>query len=561
MSAILPAYTARVRGAVAAASLANQSLRILRAIASVLVFGALLCAWQPAPGSLQQGPKLVGNGAVGQSLQGYSVALSADGNTLIIGGPGDNVNTGAAWVFTRNDGAWIQQGSKLIGNGAVGSAMQGTLVALSADGNTAIVSGSGDDTNVGAAWVFTRYDGVWTQQGSKLIGNGAVGQSLQGTSVALSADGNTLIVGGPGDDANAGAAWVFTRSSGVWTQQGSKLSGTGAVGNAFQGLSIALSGDGTTAIVGGPDDKSNTGAAWIFTQSGGVWTQQGSKLFGSGAVGAAHQGYSVALSADGNTAIESGLADNANTGATWIFTQSGGVWTQQGSKLVGNGAVGKAFQGAFIALSADGNTAIVGGGRDNSDIGAAWVFAQSGGVWTQQGSKLVGTGTVGSPIYQGISVALSGDGDTAIVGGDGDNSNVGAVWVFVSPIVGIFTATPTAGQAPLAVTFRTSGLPLPATYTINFGDGTTGALTQGSCTGFSHIGGEGDIRCAGSASHTYTSAGTDTAKLLNASAVTLGTVTITVGDTRVAQPLVGSTPPSASPPVSISTPGRHSLGQ
>ena len=162
---------------------------------------------------------------------------------------------------------------------------------------------------------------VWSQQGSKLVGTGAVGSAVQGSSVALSDDGNTAIVGGYGDNANAGAAWLFTRSGGVWTQQGSKLVGTGTVGAAFQGSSVSLAGDGNTVMVGGYGDNANAGAAWVFTQSGGVWTQQGSKLVGTGAVGAAFQGSSVALSDDGNTAIVGGHGDNSNAGAAWVFLQ------------------------------------------------------------------------------------------------------------------------------------------------------------------------------------------------------------------------------------------------
>src|SRR5580704_5712534 len=67
-------------------------------------------------------------------------------------------------------------------------------------------------------------------------------------------------------------------------------------------------------------------------------------------------------------------------------------FTQQGPKLVGTGAVGNASQGISVALSGDGNTAIVGGFNDNGGLGAAWVYTRSGGVWTQQGGKLVGTG-------------------------------------------------------------------------------------------------------------------------------------------------------------------------
>jgi hypothetical protein len=73
-----------------------------------------------------------------------------------VGGDGDNVNTGAAWVFIRNNGVWTQQGSKLVGTGAVGKAHQGISVALSADGNTAISGGESDDSGVGAAWVFVQ---------------------------------------------------------------------------------------------------------------------------------------------------------------------------------------------------------------------------------------------------------------------------------------------------------------------------------------------------------------------------------------------------------------------
>jgi hypothetical protein len=239
-----------------------------------------------------------------------------------VGGNGDGSSgTGAAWVYTRSNGAWTQQGTKLVGTGAVGAAEQGTSVALSADGNTAIVGGNNDNSGAGAAWVFIRSGGVWTQQGSKLVGTGAVGGAFQGWSAGLSADGNTAIVGGFTDNSIAGAAWVFTRSAGVWTQQGAKLVGTGAVGAAEQGRSVALSTDGNTAIVGGPSDgNSSGGAAWVFTRSVGVWTQQGTKLVGTGAVGAALQGFSVALSANGSTAIVGGIGDNSNVGAAWVFT-------------------------------------------------------------------------------------------------------------------------------------------------------------------------------------------------------------------------------------------------
>ncbi len=377
----------------------------------------------------QQGSKLVGTGAVGTPSQGQSVSLSSDGNTAIVGGFSDNTSAGAAWVFTRSGGIWSQQGSKLVGTGAVGGAQQGYSVSISSDGNTAIVGGNADNSLKGAAWVFIRSGGVWAQQGTKLFGTVAVGNTAQGYSVSLSSDGNTAIVGGPGDSTLKGAAWVFTRSGGLWTQPGSKLVGTGAVGAAYQGYSVALSSDGNTAIVGGRTDNSDIGAAWVWTRTGGVWTQQGSKLVGTGTSGY-YQGTSVSLSSDGSTAIVGGESDNGGVGAAWVFTRSGGVWTQQGNKLVGTGAVGTASQGNSVSLSSDGNKAIIGGYGDNSLAGAVWVWTRSNGVWKQQGNKLVGAGAVGNAT-QGGSVSLSSDGNTAIVGGEYDNGFAGAVWVFI----------------------------------------------------------------------------------------------------------------------------------
>ena len=279
------------------------------------------------------------------------------------------------------------------------------------------------------------------QQGGKLAA--AAPGADQGSSVVLSADGNTAIVGGTNDNNGAGAAWVYTCSGGVWTQQGSKLAGSGATpGITQQGTSVSLSGDGNTAIMGGPGDNSGAGAAWVYTRSGGVWTQQGSKLVGAGtsvigivAVGAS-QGSSVALSSDGNTAIVGGPFDGSGVGAAWVYTRSGGVWTQQGSKLAGTGAVRGvvgygAHQGSSVALSADGNTAIVGddgvSGGYLYGVGGAREWTRSAGVWTHQDGELVGAGAVGNEVLEGSSVALSGDGSTVIMGGPDDNCDAGGV--------------------------------------------------------------------------------------------------------------------------------------
>ena len=133
---------------------------VARIAASTLIFSVLACVSQPASAQFtQQGPKLVGLGGVGVTDQELSVALSVDGSTAIVGAPGDNSNVGAAWVFVRNGSTWTQQ-TKLVGTGGIGTSRQGTSVALSADGNTAIVGGVNDNAGAGAAWVFTRSGGT-----------------------------------------------------------------------------------------------------------------------------------------------------------------------------------------------------------------------------------------------------------------------------------------------------------------------------------------------------------------------------------------------------------------
>ncbi|HXC04277.1 MAG TPA: T9SS type A sorting domain-containing protein, partial [Bacteroidia bacterium] len=181
-------------------------------------------------------------------------------------------------------------------------------------------------------------------------------------------------IGGSGDNHQAGAVWIYTRLGNTWTQQGSKITATGANGAAYLGESVALSSDGTTLLAGADGDSSNAGAAWVFTSSGGIWTQQGNKLVGTGTIGHTWQGIAVALSADGNTALVGGDNDHVQAGATWLYTRSGGVWTQQGNKLVGTGASDPAYQGNALALSATGNTAIIGGFNDQHGKGAVWIF-------------------------------------------------------------------------------------------------------------------------------------------------------------------------------------------
>jgi len=382
-----------------------------------------------AAAALEPSAKLVVSGQVGEAEAGWSVALSGDGRTALVGAPYDNGGAGAAWVFTNSDGRWTQQGPKLTGGGAVGNGEFGFDVALSSDGGTALVGGLLDN-GVGAAWVFTRTGGVWTQQGAKLTGGGESGNGQFGNSVALSADGSTALVGGAGDNDFLGAAWVFTRSGATWSQQGPKLTASGGVNTGSFGFEIALSGDGNTALVGTPYDNDDTGAAWAFTRSAGVWSHQGPKLTASDETPFGDFGFSVALSGDGSTALVGGPYDGSS-GAVWAFARSGGTWSQSGPKLTASDAIQFAGLGWSVALSSDGRKALVGGPSDN-DLGAAWTFTRPEATWSQDGAKASGTGQDGFG-YFGWYVALSSDGQTGLVGDPVDDDFAGSASVLVEP--------------------------------------------------------------------------------------------------------------------------------
>jgi len=368
--------------------------------------------------------KLVADSPTARSTFGDAVALSANGDVALIGQSRAGKGKGAAWIFTRRGSSWSS--IKLTGRGG----QFGESVALSATGRIALIGAPGDSGNKGAAWLFrSRGGGTWV--GAKLTGKDQRAKAKFGSSVALSADGSVALVGGfrekIGGSDDKGAAWVFARSGSTWTQQGGKL--TAGREESWFGCSVALSADGRTALIGGFGDSNQKGAAWVFTRPFSKWVAQGGKLTGTDRTGKAFFGGSVALSADGNTALVGGENDNGGRGAAWVFRRSGSTWAQQGPRLTGGGEVGKGDFGSSVALSADGDTALVGGSHDARSNGAAWVFTRSESEWSQHGRKLTGP----PKSWFGWSVALSADSHTALVGAPTFADSRGMGVVFFNP--------------------------------------------------------------------------------------------------------------------------------
>jgi hypothetical protein len=314
---------------------------------------------------------------------------------------------------------WLQEQEITADDGA-SNAEFGVSVAL--HGTTAMVGAQqatiGANEDQGAIYVFDQSGGEWTEAQKLTSSDGAAFDTF-GDAVAF--QGDTAIVGAyaatVNDLAYQGTAYVFTRSNGTWSQAQKLTSDDGTDFNYF-GYSVAL--DGTTAFIG----ADLLGAVYVFQQSGGTWAQS-QKLTGSDEGVGDIFGYSVAI--EGSTAFIGAYGNNGYQGAVYVFTESGGTWTET-QKLTADDGLPNTYFGYAIAVS--GSTLIVGawGTNPNGDDtrGAAYVFTESNGTWSQA-QELVADD--GAPFDKfGHSVAI--DGTHAVIGADGVANAQGAVYVF-----------------------------------------------------------------------------------------------------------------------------------
>lgn len=274
--------------------------------------------------------------------------------------------------------------------------MFGDAVALF--GDTALIGAYGDDDGgpySGSAYVFTRSGTVWTQQ-QKLTALDAANYDRFADTVALF--GDTALIGATGSAlTNAGAAYVFARSGGVWTQQ-QKLTSSDLEANDYFGTSVSLDGD--TAVISAYYDShsglTSAGSAYVFTRSGTTWTQQ-AKLTASDAMDWDLFGYSVAV--EGDTALVASIsADDANNcgcGAVYVFTRAGAAWTEL-KQLAASDAVYDDGFGTSVAISAD--TALVGSFVDDhaggGNAGSTYFFSEVAQVGPPCPANIVCDGNV-----------------------------------------------------------------------------------------------------------------------------------------------------------------------
>ncbi len=343
-------------------------------------------------------------------------------------------------------------------------------------GDTAVVGMPYEASGVGAAYIYVRSAGVWTQQGPKLTASNPEANDKFGYSVSIT--GDTVAIGAPGEASNAtgvngsqsdnsassaGAVYVFTRNGTTWSQQAYlKASNTGANDNfggavAVAGDTLAVGApreDGSTPGVNGLSNESATdsGAAYVFTRSGTTWSQQ-AYLKASNPGGAVEDfmamppvftygdsfGTSVAISGDtvvvgatGESSSTTGFNPTPNesatdAGAAYVFTRSGTTWSQQAFLKASNAGSADGF-GNAVAIS--GDTVVVGASNEASSsttqtdnnafgAGAAYVFTRSVTTWTQQ--AYLKASNPGSSDNFGSAVAIATD--TVVVGAKGEDSS------------------------------------------------------------------------------------------------------------------------------------------
>lgn len=403
----------------------------------------------------------------------FGMSVSVSGETALIGAYGDDTGwaqNGSAYVFVRNGTIWSQQ-QKLLPPDGLSYGQFGKRVFLS--GDTAVVTGEGSSSysSYGKVHVFTRTGSAWSLQ-QKITPPPDMSSGLLGSAISLS--GDTLLIGTSENNGNdLGSGLVLVRENAVWNMQQRLTAGDGATYDGF-GISVGIEGD--TAIVGTPGDDDNgadSGSAYVFVRDGGLWHQQQKLIASDGAkddffgsvvslsgesvlVGAhgtvtgsayvfrragtswiqeqklgpsdvtSNNGFGKALSLSNNTALIGGSTGN---GAVYVYQRSGMIWNLQQKVQAADGKAGDNFG---VAVSLNNDTAVVGANRDDNkgeDSGSAYVFVRDGVAWTQHKILTASDGAA----YDSFGSAVSISGDTVLIGASGDDdqgSNSGSAYVF-----------------------------------------------------------------------------------------------------------------------------------
>jgi len=396
-----------------------------------------------------------------QSNMDFGSVIAVSGDTLVIGArrEGGTVTStlaspntlciwcGAVYIYERQGGQWVltdylkaynaekydQFGASVAIEGdtlLVGAPNEDSLPGASYT-QTLVSDNTGGD-NIGAVYVYTRSAGVWNF--AQLVKpTGAEGSPTFGGVTAL--QGDTFVAGAADENYQRGAAYVFTRSGGAFSQAALLTASDGATGNRL-GESVAYSG--TTILAGAPlgdaPTPADSGAAYVFTGAGASWTEQ-AKLVAGDPLANARFGNAVDL--DGDSAVIGAAGWTSNQGKAYVFVRSGTAWSQQQRLEAGDTQANRL--GASVSIRGDQVAVGAPDTREGGGTpGAVRVFARSGGAWTLEQSLL---GTAQTSAGLGVAVRLIDDGGTPGLLASTSNSSAGGTGI---ESVRIFRRTGTA---------------------------------------------------------------------------------------------------------------------
>lgn len=368
---------------------------------------------------------------------GYGLAFS--GNTALVSAPkSDEMGTdsGSAYVFVRQSpGVWVQQGPKLLPADGRPGQWFGYSVALS--GDTALITAPFDTDNgtaAGAAYVFVLNGGTWTQQAKIKPSDNKVGDVF---GIAGALNGNRIVVGAHGCDSpsngnESGAAYLFTRTAGVWTQEQKLVASDGEAGELF-GTTVTVSPNAVgVASVYDDDQGFHSGSMYMFASNGVSWVQQQKLLAPSGKAGDVF-GYWAAISGD-TMVVSAALYDdgvaNSDFGAAFVYVQAANTWNLQQKLAAPDRKAGDWF-GSHVAI--EGNSLMVGAQQTDEfgvDSGSAYWFIRTGSTWNLRDKLLPVPGTSGERFGWVVGVS----GNLAVVGAPFDDTkatDAGAVYIFI----------------------------------------------------------------------------------------------------------------------------------
>jgi hypothetical protein len=408
----------------------------------------------PGPASWNE-YSFTGSDSLTSEETGYSVAISKDGNWLVMGARGkgnddtQNIDNyyGAAYVYNWNGSDWTEVEKLTLPGGDISLANFGFSVAINQDG-TKIAVGAADPfistSYIPAVYLYDRSGMTIThaQTIQPVVSNSS---SLFGHSIDMSDDGTRIVVGSPYYPTN-GSIYIFHWNGTNWIQYG-PLSGSAVGSESTFGFSVGINGSGTKLVVGDPYNSSLSGTpagkAYAFIWNGSAWVEEA--VLAAGDPGANdHFGCSVSISGNGDYIAIGAKFQEVNvgsldSGAAYIFYWNGSAWAQQ-QRLKASDNVEDLMFGFSVDLDSTGSRVVVGANAAYlvSEIRGAYIFNRSGVTWSEEIKIQPGNPGLGSFDYKefGFGISISNNGlrfavasrDPGIV--EGSPSDTGRIHVF-----------------------------------------------------------------------------------------------------------------------------------